>query len=72
MRELSINNVAVTFDNIYRYLSPTNKVHLTERMIADHMRELSINNIAVQSVNDKIHTYNPGLTHLSHVMRKLP
>lgn len=27
------------------YLSPTNKVHLTERMIAEHMRELSINSI---------------------------
>lgn len=44
------------------YLSPTNKVHLTERMIADHMRELSINNIAIHSANDKMNIHNTGIT----------
>ena len=30
----------------FSHLIPTSKVHLTERMIADHMKELSLNNIA--------------------------
>lgn len=34
------------------YLSPTNKVHLTERMIADHMQELNINSITSPVVRD--------------------
>lgn len=34
------------------YLSPISKVHLTERMIADHMQELSINNITSPNPRD--------------------